>query len=153
MTALLWIQDLAFSTWLRESDWAIFAVLIAHTIGMAFLLGAGIAIDLRLLGAARGVAVTQLSRFVPIMRCGLIAAVASGVLLVMAYPAKALTNLLFYVKLVLLTVAVLATRLLIRRESIDSKAKLLAVACVVLWIAGLVGGKFLAYTHTVLLVY
>jgi hypothetical protein len=150
---MLWLQDLAFSTWLRESDWAIFAVLIAHTIGMAFAVGAGIAIGLRVFGMARALPVTQLTRLAPLIRYGLIAAIASGVLLVMAYPAKALTNPLFYIKLVSLTAAFLATRFSIRRASTDSQSKAIALASVVLWMAGLVGGKFLAYTHTMLLVY
>lgn len=153
---MLWLQDLAFSTWLRESDWAIFAVLIAHTIGMAFAVGAGIVIGLRMLGVARVLPMTELARLTPLMRYGLIVAIASGVLLVMAYPAKALTNPLFYVKLASLAVAFRATRSLTNRASMDARSaqsKGLAVACVVLWIAGLVGGKFLAYTHSVLLVY
>lgn len=153
MTALLWLQDLTFSTWLRESDWAIFAVLIVHTIGMAFLVGAGVAVNLRTLGVAHDVPPTSLVRFAPIMRYGLAAAFVSGVLLVMAYPAKALTNPLFYIKLAVLTAAIMATQNLTKRISVDSKSKALAIACLFLWIVGLVGGKFLAYTHTHLLVY
>jgi len=153
MSALLWLQDLAFSTWLRESDWAIFAVLIAHTIGMAFLVGAGIAVDLRLLGFADSLPSSSLPRLSSIMRCGLIAAVLSGVLLVMAYPAKALTNPLFYVKLVVLTIAFVATERMTNLSLSRRPLRAMAISSVILWIVGVVGGKFLAYTHTVLLVY
>ena len=99
MEILAWIQNTTLSTWLRESDWALFALQIIHTIGMAFLVGAAVAISLRILGFASQVALAQFARFIPVMLYGLLAALGSGVLLVLSYPAKALTNPIFYVKL------------------------------------------------------
>ncbi len=162
MAFLLWLQDSAFSTWTRESDWALFAFLIVHTIGMGFLVGTGIAVDLRLLGIAPRVPLPALTRFMPIIGYGLIAAIASGILLVISYPAKALTNPLFYIKLAVLTTALLLTRALVRRVSVDAcldsvapptRSRVIAIVCLFLWIGGLTAGKFLAYTNKMLLVY
>ena len=49
-----WIEETALSVWLRESPslWAFPFVLILHTIGMGFLVGSNIALDLRVLGFA-----------------------------------------------------------------------------------------------------
>jgi len=51
---LLWIESTAFSIWMREepSIYAFPAVLAAHTIGLAFVAGLNVALDLRLLGLA-----------------------------------------------------------------------------------------------------
>jgi hypothetical protein len=151
MAFLIWLQDSAFSIWLRESDWAIFAVLISHTVGMAFVAGVGIVIALRILGVAAQVPLSLLSRFAPVMKIGLSTAILSGVLLVMSYPAKALTNPLFYIKLLVLVVAVLTTRALLAKGT--SLAKKLALLSIALWVVAIAAGKFLAYTNTMLLVY
>jgi hypothetical protein len=162
MALLVWIQDTAFSTWIRESDWAIFALLIVHTIGMAAVTGTGIFIALRILGVAPQLSLSLLTRFIPVMVLGLIAAILSGVVLVVSYPAKALTNPLFYLKLTILVTAWLVTRTLFRRVIVDSRfdsgpvfgwASKLAAVSLVLWIIGIAAGKFLAYTNTMLLVY
>jgi hypothetical protein len=156
---LIMIQDSAFGTWIRESDWAIFAFLIIHTISMGFLIGTAFAIHLRVLGAANSLSPALLTRFLPVMRIAIVVAICSGILLVTGYPAKALTNPLFYVKLIVLVVAILLTFSLARRlpAAIDTRLpatmKILAFVGMVLWTAGLTAGKFLAYTNKVLLLY
>ena len=49
-----WIETTALSIWLRESPslWAFPFVLILHTVGLAFLVGANVALDVRVLGLA-----------------------------------------------------------------------------------------------------
>jgi hypothetical protein len=160
MNFLRWIQETDFATWIRESDWAIFAILIVHTIGMGFLVGTGIAVSLRILGIAKGVPLSLLIRLVPVMKFGLTAAIVSGALLVVGYPAKALTNPLFYIKLLILTGALLLTAMLLRtaqelKEPIhqaNDRMRKVAFVCLLLWLGGVTAGKFLAYTNTMLLV-
>ncbi len=161
MEFLVWIQDSAFSTWIRESDWALFAFLIVHTISMGFLVGAGIAMDLRILGIAPRVPLALFARLVPVVECGLILAICSGVLLVVGYPAKAITNPIFYLKLALVTASLLLMRALVRffanpRSDADvapNRIKALATLGLLLWFSAVTAGKFLPYTHKVLLVY
>jgi hypothetical protein len=143
-----WVQDTVFATWLRESSWALFAGLILHTLAMGFLVGAGLAVNARNLGVARSIPIEALRRLWPVMATAIAAAIFSGVLLVLAYPAKALTNPLFYVKLAILTAAILITRRLLRTPSAR-----LAALTIPLWFAGVTLGRFLAYTHKMLLVY
>jgi hypothetical protein len=158
MVFLIWIQDAAFSTWIRESDWAIFAILIVHTLGMAFLAGTGITVVIRVLGVAPGVPIMLLARLMPVMAIGLVTAILSGILLVLGYPAKALTNPLFYIKLTMLVAAWVVSRSLFRQfvaaaDVVSAKTKRLAVGSLLLWLFVIVAGKFLAYTNTLLLVY
>ena len=151
MEQLAWVQNSGFATWVRESAWAIFAALIVHTLSMGFLVGAGLAIDARLLGMAKGVPLTALRRLWPVMGWALLGAAVSGAVLVIGYPAKALTNPLFYVKLAVLGLALALTWRLVRDT--PPWAKPAAALSIPLWLAGLTLGKFLAYTHKVLLAY
>ena len=148
MSALAWLQDTGLGVWLRESDWALFAALIVHTVAMGFLLGVSGVYALRSLGLLSEILTTMLLRFRPALLVSLWAALISGVLLVVSYPAKALTNPLFYVKLLLLVVAWRMTR----SVAIGSSTKKIAIVSIVAWIAVMVLGRLLAYTHSMLLV-
>src|SRR5918995_5882891 len=108
----IWIETSAFSTWLRENpSIMVFPfVLILHTVGLAFLVGANVAIDARVLGLARGVPLLSLRRYYVTMWAGFWVNAFSGVLLLIAYPTKALTNPLFYAKLALIGVALYLAR-------------------------------------------
>ena len=113
----VWIEATSLSTWLRESPslWAFPFVLILHTVGLAFFVGANVAWDVRVLGFSAGIPLEVLRRYFMVMWAGFWINALSGVLLLIAYPTKALTNPLFYVKLALIAFGVwLAIR--IRRE-------------------------------------
>jgi hypothetical protein len=99
------IEATALSTWLREDIWAFPIVLIFHTVGLALLVGPNIAVDTRILGLARGVPLASLERYFVIAWLGFWLNAASGVLLLVSYPTKALTNPLFYGKLALIAAA------------------------------------------------
>jgi hypothetical protein len=159
LEAIQWVQDSALATWIRESSWALFALLILHTLTMGFLIGTGLAVDGRILGVAKRIPLPAMGRALPVMVWALGFAIVSGVLLLIGYPAKALTNPLFYAKLSILTVALLITRGFARRVfdpglvEPPSWAKGAAALSILLWLAGLTAGKFLEYTHKMLLVY
>jgi hypothetical protein len=55
MQFLASIEHSGFGTWVREAPtiWAYPTVLFLHTVGLAFLVGINVAIDLRILGVAR----------------------------------------------------------------------------------------------------
>ena len=62
MTAFLTaLENSGLSTWLRESNsiWAYPTVLTLHTIGLALLVGANAALDLRVLGVGKAIAVSD----------------------------------------------------------------------------------------------
>src|SRR2546425_1800552 len=102
------IEESGLSTWLRESEspFAFYFVLLFHTFGLALLVGANAVIDLRLLGIERDIPLTPLKRLFAIMWLGFAINAVSGVLLLIAYPTKALTNPVFYIKLTLIGFAV-----------------------------------------------
>jgi hypothetical protein len=152
------IETTALSTWLRESPslWAFPFVLILHTWGLAFLVGANVALAVRVLGVARQVPLRTLKHYDLVMWIGFWVNAASGVLLLIAYPTKALTNPLFYVKLALIAAALLIAREMRRwlrgpsdvDRASSPRLRTLAVASLVCWAASITAGRFLAYTYS-----
>ena len=116
-----WIEHGAVSQYLRESAVAFPLVVVLHTLGMGFLAGGSGVIDLRLLGVAKQVPIAALRRFLPVLWAALGVNVTSGMLLLTAYPTKALTNPVFYLKMSLLAGAVW-TLAAIRAEALQPSA-------------------------------
>ena len=151
----VWAEATSLSTWLRESPslWAFPFVLILHTVGLAFFVGTNVAWDVRVLGFSLGIPLEALRRYFLVMWAGFWINAFSGVLLLIAYPTKALTNPLFYAKLALIAFGVvLAFRIrrevsgLTARADAPSMARMLAAVSLVCWIAVIFAGRLLAYT-------
>ena len=150
------VQDSGLGVWIRESMWGLFSALIVHTIAMGFVVGTSGVIAVRVLGLAKSAPFSAFARLAPVIGLALVFVLGSGLVLLIGYPAKALTNPLFYVKLVLAAVALTLTVKLTRLgnfERAPGSARLMAWASLVLWPAALSAGKYLAYTNHLLLVY
>jgi hypothetical protein len=166
-TFFRWLESSTLSVWTRESTSVLAypAILSAHAIGMGLAAGVPVAMALHLLGVGRrtepAIPTRELNRFLRVMWIGFGVNAVSGLLLLIAYPTKALTNPLFYVKLVLIGLAVWMfarmTRRLARADELPagrpSRAlRALAVASLVCWPAAITAGRLLAYTYRRLLV-
>ena len=145
---------------MRESGPAFFSSLILHAIGMGFVVGVHVATNLRILGMAPRVPLSLMRRFSPVLWASLVAVSVSGALLLAAYPAKALTNPLFYFKLAGVLAALFITRSLTRRLLQDStydsgpvpkQARVLAALSLLLWAWVVTSGRLLAYTHNMMM--
>jgi len=152
-----WLETGAFSTWLRESpSIMVFPfILILHTVGLAFLVGANVAINGRIIGLARGVPLLSMRRYYRAMWAGFWVNAFSGVLLLIAYPTKALTNPVFYLKLLMIAAALVLAGA-IRKHSVQTPVaagapaphhlRTLAIAGLACWLIAITAGRFLAYT-------
>ena len=149
------VEGSAFSTWLRESSsiWAYPTVLTLHTVGLAVLVGANWALDLRVLGLARAIPLDALASSFRIMWIGFWINAVSGVMLFAADATTKGTTTLFMGKLALITAAVAAMvaikRLLYGRKArargATRSAKVLAAASLVLWVGAIAAGRLMAY--------
>lgn len=154
------VENLGLSVWLRESPslWGFPFVLILHTVGLAFLVGSSVAVNVRVLGLAQGVPFGPLGRYFTVMWLGFWVNAFSGVLLLMAYPTKALTNPLFYVKMGFIAVALVLARRIRRHIGAAWPAgggvtlQRMAWGSLACWAISIPAGRFLAYTHTRLMV-
>src|SRR3546814_17633541 len=105
--ALAALQNLEPVAALRASRWVYPLVNTAHIAGIALLFGAIAPLDLRLLGAWRGVPLHLLARVLqPVAAAGLALAVTAGLLLFAVSATKYATTPVFLVKLALLAPAV-----------------------------------------------
>lgn len=155
--ALTAFQNLSLPAALRASRWVYPLVNAAHILGLALLFGAILPLDLRLLGLWPGLPLRPLVRIlVPVSLCGLGIAVISGALLFSVSAAKYAATPLFQIKM-LLVLAALGNALLLRRaagwaeaqaqDSIapDARLRLAGGASILLWLAVILCGRFLAY--------
>jgi hypothetical protein len=152
------IETSAVSTFLRESPslWVFPFILILHTWGLAFLAGSNIVLDVRVLGLVPDIPLRSLERYFLVMWTAFWVNAVSGVLLLIAYPTKALTNPLFYVKLTLIAIAFVTAHRIRRRlhggpgdaPYEASRLRLLATVSLVCWVAAIPAGRLLAYTCT-----
>jgi hypothetical protein len=155
------IEATGLSVWIRESDsyFSFWLILSVHAIGMGLLVGASVLIGLPILGLAPDLPLAPLKRFYRIIWVGFWMQVASGILLLTAYPTKSLTNPLFYAKLTLIGLAMASMQMLRNRVFADpslneatmmAKGRIFAIWALVFWVAAVTAGRLLAYTYTFL---
>jgi len=159
---LAWLESTSLSQWVVGSDsiLAFPGILTFHAIGMGFAVGINAALDLRILGVAPGVPLSEMRRFVPVLWFGFWLNAVSGVLLLIGYPTKALTNPVFYLKLGLIAAGMILFVRISRRvfggesdaasQAAASSPRLrrLAIISLVCWASAITAGRLLAYTYT-----
>jgi len=146
-----WIESSALSVWTRESTslLAYPAILSAHAIGMGLVAGVSAAIALHLLGVAPDIPTGEMRRYAVVAWIGFALNAVSGVMLLIAYPTKALTNPLFYLKLSLVAVGLsLFVAVNKRLETTKAAARLwLGISLLASWGGAIIAGRLLAYTY------
>jgi len=158
---LLWLESTSLSLWIVGSDsmFAFPGILTLHAIGMGFAVGINAALDLRILGVAPGVPIAEMRRFVPVLWFGFWLNAVSGVLLLIGYPTKALTNPVFYLKLDLIAVGMILFVRISRRlfagndgpppdAASSQPLRRLAIVSLICWAGAITSGRLLAYTYT-----
>jgi hypothetical protein len=149
-----------FSVWVRESPslLAFPFILYLHTLGLAMLAGLNVGLDFWLL-ARKTVPSFDLKSIYRVMWLGFGINLLSGLALLAAYPAKALTNWVFFAKLTMIVVALWVLQQMkgelvvadgVTRE-VGARARRLAMLSLLLWAGTILAGRLLAYTHTILL--
>lgn len=155
MDLLASLESTGFASWLRESAsiWGYPTVLTLHTLGMGVLVGASTVVAVRLLGAAPGIPLEPLRRLFPIMWAGFWINAISGVALFAADATTKGTTTVFLSKLVIIVIAVVVLMSIKRKVYGDGRAaekttltvRALAAASLVLWLAAIVTGRYMAY--------
>jgi len=131
-------------------------ILILHAWGMGIIAGGNAAIDLRILGFAPRVPLSAMAKFYPVMWFGFVINAISGFLLLMGYPTKALTNPVFYLKLLCIAAGMVLMSRLRRRvvpeeTPASPQGKVMAALSLIVWAGAIVSGRLLAYTCKYLL--
>jgi hypothetical protein len=156
MEFLAQLESTAVASWVREAPtvWAYPTVLFLHTVGLGFLVGGNVTIDLRLLGVARALPLAPLERLFPFMWAGFWVNALSGVLLLVADATTKLTNPVFTIKMVLVAIGVVNMarwkRRLFRRAAeagtaAPAGARAVAVTSLLLWVGATITGRLMGY--------
>jgi len=166
MQAVLeWLERNDLSVLIREGS-SIFGfptILFLHTLGLAMAAGSSIAVDLWILQRARVTMPISVDGLNKTMWVGFAINTVSGIALLLAYPAKALTNGVFYLKMGLVVLAVYIAARIHRgllptdgtrvAAGVPPQARQWAWASLFCWMAAIVTGRLLAYTYKVLFAY
>jgi len=141
------------ATYLRFSRWAYAAVNTTHVLGIALLVGASIPLDLRLMGAWRGVSHYDLARvLVPVALAGLAIAMASGFLLFSVRAGEYASLDVFWVKMTLLVLGALAALLAHLRfgrwlETANPRQLFrIGAVSMICWLGALMAGRMIAFS-------
>jgi hypothetical protein len=140
---------------LQNVRWLIPLIQSTHILALSLVFVSAVVVDLRVLGVAgRGQAVNSLaSRFLPWVGWGGLVLLVTGLLLMAAEPRRALLNPLFQTKMAALAVVGLMTwAIAARAPDLDRAgtgsrgvAKSLALGSIVLWLAIIGLGRWIAY--------
>lgn len=160
MELLAALEESAFATFLRESTsvWAYPTVLMLHTVGLALLVGLNAAFDVRLLGFGRGIPLEPLERWFPVMWIGFWLNAVTGAMLFATDPIGKGTTTIFLVKLAIVLAGVVLI-VLLRRDvygrgrgrapAVTGAARAYALLSLLVWIAAIATGRFMAYVSGV----
>jgi hypothetical protein len=149
------LEQLSFSTWVRESP-SIFAyptILWLHVMGMAIVAGISAMISLRLLGVSPNTSMRPLERLYPVIWAGFWLNAVTGTALVLAGATTKLVDPTFYIKMIFIFAGVSIlqfTRNKVFRnlgpgDALPDSAKTLAWAALICWLGAVTAGRLLAY--------
>ena len=158
MEMLARLENTTLSIWFRESGVAFFTSLTLHSIAMAFVIGVNFAIAFRLVRIVPEFELKPFLKFYKLYWLSVVVIFLSGCALLIAYPAKALTNPIFYIKFSLLTIGLIISwwlqnqmQIIKKNEFSRDKYFWAAMISIFIWIGTITTGRFLAYTNSVLL--
>ena len=156
MSMLLWLENLAISTWVRESLWGFPIVQVLHAVGMGFVVGLITIVNLRLLGVVKGIPIFVLVRLLPLIWAAFILNAVTGVMMYMANATELSFDRIFLIKLALIAAGFVIAQLTrgqvrggVSRwpEGVaPGRVKTLALASLLIWYAAIFAGRYTAFS-------
>jgi len=147
------IEQSGFSTWVRESGsvWAYPLILFLHTVGLGFVVGTCMVVDLRLLGCAPRLPLKPVERFFPYLWAGFWISALSGTILLAADATTKVVSTIFYVKMSFITLGVCLIPMLRRSLRVggsamaSTKTRIVAALSLACWAGAITAGRLQAY--------
>ena len=148
MDLLLWYENGLVGTFIRESIWGYPIVLSSHAVGMATVLGIALMLCLRVLGFARGITVTAFDKLFTVGWIGFAINLVSGIILFAGSASLYVFQWTFQLKIGAILVGGILLKVVmnaVRANKSESTQKLLAAACMLCWLVGVITGRLMAY--------
>lgn len=143
-----WLAETRISAALGRVEWVVPGVQSVHLLLIAAVMGAVLFLGLRLLGlhgTAESVAVAA-RRLLPVIWGGVAGLGATGAVLIVAEPARELTNPAFGCKMLLLGLMLLVT-LHVQRQLSRAPGRVWGAVTLIGWVGILAAGRWIAYTQ------
>lgn len=150
-----WLSNTSFSQTIQVTSWAIPGIQTVHIISLATLFATALMFSLRIAG--RGLSTeplaTQAPRFAKAIWVLVLVLFVTGALLIIAEPGRTITNPAFYAKMIMLILALAITLWLtgVARRQLESPTGVHVIAALIamlLWIAIIFCGRFIAYVES-----
>ena len=155
-----WLANTPVSMVIQSVSWIIPMVQSVHIMAVTVVVGAVLAVDMKLLGVVgRGSPISAATRrFLPWLWVALVVLLLTGSILTAAEPRRELINNVFRLKMALILVVCTVTgafQLAVSRNaaawgdtpSNQWQARLLAIATLAIWIAIIMCGRWIAYVE------
>ena len=155
-----WLASTALSQKIQTAEWIIPATQCVHIVAVAAVVTSALMLDLRLFGVRwqNQTLAYVTHRFAPVIWWALPVLLASGAVLIIAEPARALRNPVFLLKMALLLGAVLTTlacQLPLRKnagfwelsQGRRRAAQILAAISLPFWVGIVFAGRWIAYVQ------
>jgi hypothetical protein len=151
------IESTAFSDWVLTSTYGYPILLTLHSIGLAVLVGVLVLIDLRVLGAAAAIPLAQMRRLMTLVWAAFAVNAVSGTALFVSDATRYYYSPTFRWKLLSIVVGVALAAVLSSfvvgaanspgraHDTIPLYAKVLAAVSVIVWMAAIGVGRYMAY--------
>jgi hypothetical protein len=154
----LWIDHTMLSQAIQATNWVVPTVQTIHILAIAAVASSALMIDLRLIGVfwANRAMKDVSSRFLPLVWWPLLILLATGIIMIIAEPARSLKNPAFQLKMLLLIAALIVTGLFqfLQRRNVSfgdlrsgprAAAATLAIVSMLLWSSIIFAGRWIAY--------
>jgi putative copper export protein len=150
-----WIYGTGLSSAIRDNSWVVPVVQSIHIIAITVVVGCALVTELRIVGVVAPDESMQVvvQRYLPWMWRALAVLLATGLVMIIGEPERTLSNVTFWIKMALVLTGVLASLrlrkpLLRPAEPTDkAPAKVLAWTLLVLWVAVIFCGRWIAYSN------
>ena len=145
------VEQSSLMVWLREggSLWGYPAILFAHTLGLATVAGVNGVLDLRILGFGRRIPLASLLPVFTVGWAALAVTAVSGLVLLGADASNKLAAPVFYVKMLFVILALLATqqvkRVVAAGDGAEQAGRMWAFASIACWAGAITTGRLMAY--------
>lgn len=148
MELIQWVEDSALGIYVREDLWGFAIMLSLHAVGMATVLGVVLVVNLRVLGMVPAIPILSYSGLFATAWLGFAINLLSGLALYTSHAVEYTGQVVFILKLLLLTVGGILMKVLmnnVRAGAPEAKLKTISALCIASWVGAIITGRLMAY--------
>jgi len=148
MGFLVWLEESPLGIFIRESLWGYPIVLSSHAIGMATVMGVVVALNLSVLGYAKGISILAFDKLFIVGWLGFLINLVSGLILFCNTPTTYFFQGSFQLKIGAIVVGGILMKVVmnsVRAGNSETVTKIYSFACIACWFIAMITGRLMAY--------